>query len=67
MMIRVQILCLLILLGLSAAVHGAEIDGRVATLIDGAKNDKSQVSTDRVQLAEKLDDYGRRFRSLFVN
>ena len=45
MMIRVQILCLLILLGLSAAVHGAEIDGRVATLIDGAKKDKSQVST----------------------
>ena len=26
--------------------YGAEINGRVATLIDGAKKDKSQVSTE---------------------
>ena len=43
MKIRVQILCLLLLMCLNGVVHGAEIDGREAALIGGAKKEAKLV------------------------
>ncbi len=43
MKIRVQILCLLLLMCLSGVVHGAEIDGREAALVEGAKKEAKLV------------------------
>jgi iron(III) transport system substrate-binding protein len=43
MKIRVQILCLLLPMCLSGVVHGAEIDGRAAALVEGAKKEAKLV------------------------
>ncbi|MGH7871453.1 MAG: ABC transporter substrate-binding protein [Candidatus Binatia bacterium] len=43
MKIKVQILCLLMLICSVSVIHGAEIDGRVAGLIDGAKKEAKMV------------------------
>jgi ABC-type Fe3+ transport system substrate-binding protein len=43
MKIRAQILCLLLLMCLGGAVYGAEIDGRLAALIEGAKKETKMI------------------------